>query len=226
MLPRRSSTGVDSSGRYISSSRLHDRSRISLMRSLQLRRFALVGDERAPQRQPALAGLGARLDLRADARRPVAVDVAQQRPAPCPWAMAWSVAAMLQRIADRESARRPSARSSRPLGDLRRPSATCGILAQQREIGLDDQLPGALAAQAPAVDGPGSRRAPSWQLRTGVGGSRRSMALHPARRSASSNDRPIEFAHARPAFEVGEGFERISTIFLRVEVRHAPTAPA
>ena len=60
--------------------------------------IALVDDSDAPQRQPALAGLAARLDLGADAGRAGRRRASRDGASAATWAIAWSVAATLQAV--------------------------------------------------------------------------------------------------------------------------------
>ena len=117
---------------------------------LQLVGVLLELDQHAPQQQPALAGAGAGVDLRPDARRPVSVEIARR----C------EGSGLRQLVVGRHDAQRMQVgealehrayRVARPLGRLRRRRIAVA-LAQQRQIGLDDELLGALAAQATTVD--------------------------------------------------------------------------
>ena len=138
---------------------------------LELCRFALVGVERTPKRQPGLAGLGARLDLRADARRSVGVDVAHRRlHGGERKTVVGGGDAQGHQI--REALEDGADGVARALGDACR-GRDLRVLAQQREIGLDDQLARAFAAQSPAIDD-GSRRRCTNAAHAGVAGSRRS----------------------------------------------------
>ena len=162
----------------------------------ELRRFALVDDERAPQRQPTLAGTPPLLDLGADAGLPVAVGIARWR----------QRRDLDHRVVDRRHLQAVDVGKTfehrthgiaGALGDLGSRRHLRRLLARQGQVGLDDQLPGTLASQAAAVDlgglgggpfGQGCfspnylmnhripRRAPERQATGGVGGSMRSMA--------------------------------------------------
>ena len=111
------------SGWYMISSRFKIASRTRLMRILSSAEFPLVGVERAPQRQPVLAGLGARLDLAADARRPVGVGVADHR---------------LRRARARRHGRSRRCAATTGRGNARTPSARSSRRARQSafEVGI------------------------------------------------------------------------------------------
>ena len=151
----------------------------------ELLRIALVDVERPPHRQPRLAGAGPRLDLGVDLRCPVAVEIAQlgaggaQREG-----MVGGGDAQRHQVG--ETLEHRAHRIARPLGDLRE-RGNLRAVAQQRQVGLDNQLARALAAQSAAIDDGSRGRHASAQA--GVCGSRRSIAFTQTAQ-ASSNDSP------------------------------------
>ena len=123
---------------------------------LEFRRIALVGVERAPQRQPLLADPAARFDMGLEARLTVAVEVARHRlrialregVVRCRDAQAMQVGKAFEHRAHR---------IARPFGD------PCSrrhlrIFAQQCQVGFDDQLLGSHAPQAATIDPSGCGR--------------------------------------------------------------------
>ena len=104
-------------------------SRIERDPRLELRRVALVGVERAPQRQPLLADPAARLDMGLqpgpDGRR----SAGRRRDLRDGLERTRSRSRRRATHAGRESARRPTAPNSRPLGDLTQPSGSADFRA-------------------------------------------------------------------------------------------------
>ena len=127
---------------------------------LELARIALVGVQRAPQRQPLLADPAARLDVGFEAGQAIAGKVARHG---LRRALGEGVVRgrHAQRMQVGKALEHGAHGIARALGDGRS-RRDLRAFAQQRQIGLDDQLLCARAAQATTVD-PG-------RLRSGWGG--------------------------------------------------------
>ena len=115
----------------------------------QLSRVVLIAKHGTPQRQPLIAGRGARLDLGPDPAQPVAVDV------PGPGLRAGEAPRMVRsRKAERPQVRKVLVHGAlRAAGPFGNPGGCRSVrmLRQEFQIGLDQPLPGACASLTATV---------------------------------------------------------------------------
>ena len=162
---------------------------------LELARIALVGVQRAPQRQPLLADPAARLDVGFEAGQAIAGKVARHG---LRRALGEGVVRgrHAQRMQVGKALEHGAHGIARALGDARS-RRDLRAFAQQRQVGLDDQLLCPRAAQATTVD-PG-------RFRSGCGG--QGFSSHG--RSAAMNGR---VDHLQAEVRSGQSGNEIPTL--------------